>query len=552
MDLNIHYFEACNSTSTTAQGFLSEGRKAPFAVVAREQYKGKGRRGKHWESPVGNIYFTLALPAHACAGPQRGLLPIKAAVIVCQWLQTKFHINPVLKWPNDICFGLHKFAGILCESSFCAGAWGDFLVGLGLNVLPAFQNTHGRLSYDTTSISEILGRSFSQEEIKTLSFELIDFFHIQWFKLGLENIGEEFNRFSMEPSQVWYLDHVKTLNFYSCGQLLPDGSLTLNSWNQKDKVEKLNSVSHSFRSLYQYKSALPLILADVGNSAIKFAIYTSIWEQKALKTFTYSATINRRELDGILSTLFKLVQALLKREKECCTKKWPLFVGSVNESSFSQLRDCSESHGLKVIRIKKKPIFSWGYRYVFSQIGIDRLAFVESWLSEQSKMEKKDTVIGILVCAGTASTFDVVCGDGEHLGGFIIPGLRTSWNALSEKTDRLPKIQADVQELKIDKMGHDTREAIVHGSVHMTVALVERIKREFDKFFPEKSKTLLNPTFEVVIAGGCADFLKGFFSQVKLGHSPLNGFKIMAFGGLLANPKNQTACKEKGGVQSSS
>ena len=58
----IHQFEELDSTNNLAFS-LAENRKifANEIIVANKQNKGRGRVDRKWESPIGNLYFSLVL-----------------------------------------------------------------------------------------------------------------------------------------------------------------------------------------------------------------------------------------------------------------------------------------------------------------------------------------------------------------------------------------------------------------------------------------------------------------------------------------------------------
>ncbi len=87
MEPNVYQFEQIDSTSTHAARLVKEGAPLPFIVCAEEQTAGKGRFGKKWLSPKGNLYLTFAMELvdlHSFA-----LIPIKTAVIISKWIEEK-------------------------------------------------------------------------------------------------------------------------------------------------------------------------------------------------------------------------------------------------------------------------------------------------------------------------------------------------------------------------------------------------------------------------------------------------------------------------------
>lgn len=64
-----------------------------------------------------------------------------------------------------------------------------------------------------------------------------------------------------------------------------------------------------------------------------------------------------------------------------------------------------------------------------SQLGTDR------WLAMLAARARLPAEHLMVVNAGSALTIDVLCASGQHIGGYIVPGLRTSSRALYAKTD---------------------------------------------------------------------------------------------------------------------
>ena len=93
-------------------------RQTPLWISAVSQSAGRGRRGRSWASPAGNLHATLLLrpEANAAITPQLSLvagLAVRDAVIS---LVANGGGDIALKWPNDVLAGGAKLAGILLES----------------------------------------------------------------------------------------------------------------------------------------------------------------------------------------------------------------------------------------------------------------------------------------------------------------------------------------------------------------------------------------------------------------------------------------------------
>ena len=146
-------FDVIDSTNEEAKRLAAAGEPGPIWISAARQTAGRGRRGRSWESPTGNLSATLMLrptrPAGECAQ-----LSFAAAIAACDMLQ---HFAPAaalrVKWPNDVLADGRKLVGILLESASKAGeSVPDYLaIGIGANLA-----THPEgLEYPVTSLKAL-------------------------------------------------------------------------------------------------------------------------------------------------------------------------------------------------------------------------------------------------------------------------------------------------------------------------------------------------------------------------------------------------------------
>ncbi|MBS0245345.1 MAG: biotin--[acetyl-CoA-carboxylase] ligase [Proteobacteria bacterium] len=127
-------YETLGSTNAEAQALARAGERGPLWVTATRQEAGRGRRGKGWVSPPGNLYSSLLLtdPAPPARAPQLSFvaaLALHDAVAECAP-----QLGPALevKWPNDLLLGQAKIAGILIEGE--SGPPFAAVVGMGVNI----------------------------------------------------------------------------------------------------------------------------------------------------------------------------------------------------------------------------------------------------------------------------------------------------------------------------------------------------------------------------------------------------------------------------------
>ena len=90
-------------------------------IVAGEQTQGRGRHGRSWRSPPGNLYASALVvdPCEAAIAPQIGFV---AGVALVKAVEDLGGAGVALKWPNDLLWNGAKLAGLLVEGVSAPGA----------------------------------------------------------------------------------------------------------------------------------------------------------------------------------------------------------------------------------------------------------------------------------------------------------------------------------------------------------------------------------------------------------------------------------------------
>lgn len=126
--------DSVGSTSEDARALAGECAPHLTIVWAGEQTAGRGRHGRSWASPPGNLYLSILLrpDCPVADAPQLGF------VVGAAMARAVRHVAgaPVeLKWPNDLLLGGGKLSGILLESAARPdGALDWVIAGIGVNV----------------------------------------------------------------------------------------------------------------------------------------------------------------------------------------------------------------------------------------------------------------------------------------------------------------------------------------------------------------------------------------------------------------------------------
>jgi len=123
-----------------------------FSVAMAEmQTSGKGRRGRHWESPyAANIYMSILWPLQKSMSEVGALSPL-LSISILQSLKTLDVPGLGLKWPNDIYCHNKKLAGLLIECSGEVSGASKMIIGIGVNVYMS-QQDNVNIDQDWTDI----------------------------------------------------------------------------------------------------------------------------------------------------------------------------------------------------------------------------------------------------------------------------------------------------------------------------------------------------------------------------------------------------------------
>ncbi|WIW89927.1 MULTISPECIES: biotin--[acetyl-CoA-carboxylase] ligase [unclassified Sphingobium] len=124
----LRFVEETGSTNADMLALAEQGMPEGGWLRAGRQTGGRGRMGRAWESPTGNLYCSTFVRTVA-SDPMAHTLALVAANAVHALVAPLCAGQARIKWPNDILVDGAKIAGILLERV------GDAIViGIGINV----------------------------------------------------------------------------------------------------------------------------------------------------------------------------------------------------------------------------------------------------------------------------------------------------------------------------------------------------------------------------------------------------------------------------------
>ena len=120
-----------DSTNEACRLRALAGEEAGLVIRADRQTSGRGRRGRAWTSPAGNLHASLLLRPERPASESAalGFAAVTAIGDVAEALLPD-HAQVRHKWPNDLLVNGRKASGLLLEAQP-----GFLVLGIGVNIL---------------------------------------------------------------------------------------------------------------------------------------------------------------------------------------------------------------------------------------------------------------------------------------------------------------------------------------------------------------------------------------------------------------------------------
>ena len=181
----LHGFDSVGSTSTEAVRAVQAGDIGDVWFAALRQTEGRGRRGRQWETPHGNLAASLLVvpdcdPAiTATLGFVAGVALNRALGSLVPGAEVKLGIDGAdgqdksriaLKWPNDVLADGAKLAGVLLEAQKRPDGRMAIVIGMGVNVVAAPEG----LPYPAASISALGWDVTAEAILGALTDEWVD------------------------------------------------------------------------------------------------------------------------------------------------------------------------------------------------------------------------------------------------------------------------------------------------------------------------------------------------------------------------------------------
>lgn len=148
------------------------------SYFAMEQTRGKGQRGKTWETSAGENIILSVITSPQCIFPADSFIFNASVALACYDLFKKWAGEETsIKWPNDIYWRDRKAGGILIENIVNGNYWNWSVLGIGINV--------NQVNFDPNipnpvSIRQIRGEVLDTFALTNDLFELLERYWTLW------------------------------------------------------------------------------------------------------------------------------------------------------------------------------------------------------------------------------------------------------------------------------------------------------------------------------------------------------------------------------------
>jgi type III pantothenate kinase len=227
-----------------------------------------------------------------------------------------------------------------------------------------------------------------------------------------------------------------------------------------------------------------LLAIDAGNTNFVFAVF----DGEALKGAWRASTDTKRTADEYAVWLTQLMglKGLVPGDIDAC-----IIASVVPEAVFNLVQLAKRYFNTTPLNIGDREVdLGIGIKLAHpEEVGADRLV---------NAVAAKEILAPpfIVIDCGTATTFDIVDGDGDYAGGVIAPGINLSLQALYMAAAKLPRIAIRRPERVIGTGTVSAMQSgIFWGYIGLIEGLVTRIRAEYGVAMPVLATGGLAPLF---------------------------------------------------------
>lgn len=228
------------------------------------------------------------------------------------------------------------------------------------------------------------------------------------------------------------------------------------------------------------------LLIDVGNTRVKWLLINDCYDESQLQ---YGSLKNLSDFIKDIDAPNTIVLLAAVNDSEALQ-------GLLSSSDFKEVHKAfSKAEQLGVCNSYAEP----------QRMGVDRwLAMIAGFSITKGDNSKNGVII---IDAGSALTVDVVDYCGQHLGGYIVPGIEMAKRALFCNTERVREYKEPIERSLLfsreNRLGMNTLQCVEHGVIAQLVSLINSVIEIHDNH-------------QIIFTGGDGEYLANFFHGVRI------------------------------------
>lgn len=185
-----------------------------YAVIAKEQTKGRGQFGKRWVSNKNeNLLVSYIIYPDFLNLGDHFILNVFASLAVRDVLTSFLEEEVLIKWPNDIYVNQKKLAGILIQNAIGQKVIKASVVGIGINVN---QSSFDSRAENASSLHMITGEIFNLKKVwEKLNEFMTKYYQMMKLQYGIDTLRSLYTRYLFGLNQSKKFEDLKDHNTFT-------------------------------------------------------------------------------------------------------------------------------------------------------------------------------------------------------------------------------------------------------------------------------------------------------------------------------------------------
>ncbi|WP_414046390.1 biotin--[acetyl-CoA-carboxylase] ligase [Macrococcus equi] len=222
----LFVYQQVSSTQTMAHE-LRLKYDEPLLILSEIQTEGRGRFKRQWLSqPHTGLWMSLVLHPYI-SFRQIATFNLFISIAIAETIKKVCHINPKIKWPNDIYIDDKKVCGFLTEINGNSDGVDTIICGIGININHEKNDFDSELSKTATSLMLECGSKIDRYIFLKSLIESVELYYRMFLDKPFSDIKDIYKDYSMIWDRTLRYTEGKKQIFGRAVDLKDDGVLVV-------------------------------------------------------------------------------------------------------------------------------------------------------------------------------------------------------------------------------------------------------------------------------------------------------------------------------------